>query len=314
QHSVCLLNTLFSGCPSLLSGPMFGRLASPGFPGEYANNQEQRWTLMAPPGYRLRLYFTHFHLELSYLCEYDYVKVPTRGTTRTLPRAGGQGPLGRAPGNDTFYSPASRLDVTFRSDYSNEKPFTGFEAFYAAEDIDECQVPPGQAPPCDHHCHNHLGGFYCSCRRGYVQDLTTSGPLSALCSGQVFTNRSGVLSSPEYPQPYPKLSSCTYSIHLEEGFSIILDFLGSFDVETHPDTLCPYDSLKIQTDKEEYGPFCGTTLPPRIETKSNAVTITFVTDHSGDHTGWKIHYTTTGEGKWALDPSRRLFLVCQGAT
>uniref|UniRef100_A0A7N5JCU7 MBL associated serine protease 2 n=1 Tax=Ailuropoda melanoleuca TaxID=9646 RepID=A0A7N5JCU7_AILME len=230
--------------------PVFGRLASPGFPGEYANNQEQRWTLTAPPGYRLRLHFTHFHLELSYLCEYDYVKLSS-GTKVLATLCGHESTdTERAPGNDTFYSPASRLDVTFRSDYSNEKPFTGFEAFYAAE---------------------------------------------ALCSGQVFTNRSGVLSSPEYPQPYPKLSSCTYSIHLEEGFSIILDFVGSFDVETHPDTLCPYDSLKIQTDKEEYGPFCGTTLPPRIETKSNAVTITFVTDHSGDHTGWKIHYTSTAQ-------------------
>lgn len=57
--------------------PVFGRLASPGFPGTYANNQEQRWTLTAPRGYRLRLYFTHFHLEPSYLCEYDFVKVPT---------------------------------------------------------------------------------------------------------------------------------------------------------------------------------------------------------------------------------------------
>lgn len=38
-----------------------------------------------------------------------------------------------APGNDTFYSPGPSLDVTFRSDYSNEGPFTGFEAFYAAE-------------------------------------------------------------------------------------------------------------------------------------------------------------------------------------
>lgn len=56
--------------------PVFGRLASPGFPGTYGNNQEQRWTLTAPPGYRLRLYFTHFHLELSHLCEYDFVKVP----------------------------------------------------------------------------------------------------------------------------------------------------------------------------------------------------------------------------------------------
>nr|XP_035921214.1 mannan-binding lectin serine protease 2 isoform X4 [Halichoerus grypus] len=274
--------------------PVFGRLASPGFPGEYANNQEQRWTLTAPPGYRLRLYFTHFHLELSYLCEYDYVKLSSGSKVLTTLCGQESTDTERAPGNDTFYSPASSLDVTFRSDYSNEKPFTGFEAFYAAEDIDECQVPPGQASPCDHHCHNHLGGFYCSCRRGYILHRNKR-TCSALCSGQVFTNRSGVLSSPEYPQPYPKLSSCTYGIQLEEGFSIILDFVGSFDVETHPDTQCPYDILKIQTDKEEYGPFCGTTLPPRIETKSNAMTITFVTDQSGDHTGWKIRYTSTAQ-------------------
>lgn len=55
--------------------PMFGRLASPGFPGEYPNNQVLRWNLTAPTGYRLRLYFTHFDLELSYLCEYDFVQV-----------------------------------------------------------------------------------------------------------------------------------------------------------------------------------------------------------------------------------------------
>lgn len=72
--------------------PVFGRLASPGFPGKYPDNQELRWTLTAPPGYRLRLYFTHFHLELSYRCEYDFVKVPT-GPPRTG-WARGQGPLG----------------------------------------------------------------------------------------------------------------------------------------------------------------------------------------------------------------------------
>ncbi|XP_059547253.1 mannan-binding lectin serine protease 2 isoform X1 [Myotis daubentonii] len=274
--------------------PVFGRLASPGFPGKYPDDQELRWTLTAPPGYRLRLYFTHFHLELSYRCEYDFVQLSS-GTEVLATLCGWESTdTEQAPGNTTFYSPGPSLNVTFRSDYSNEKAFTGFEAFYAAEDIDECQVPPGAAPACDHHCHNHLGGFYCSCRAGYVlhQNRRTC---SALCSGQVFTERSGVISSPEYPQPYPKLSSCTYSIRLEEGFSVILDFVESFDVEAHPETQCPYDSLKIQTDKKEFGPFCGKTLPSRIETKSNAVTVTFVTDQSGDHTGWKVHYTSTAQ-------------------
>lgn len=55
-------------------------------------------------------------------------------------------------------------------------------------------------------------------------------------------------------------------------------------------------------------------MPPRIETKSNAVTIIFVTDESGDHTGWKIHYTSTGEGEWVLDPDQKLLLECQGVT
>lgn len=38
-----------------------------------------------------------------------------------------------APGNKTYVSVDNNLMVVFRSDYSNEKAFTGFEAFYAAE-------------------------------------------------------------------------------------------------------------------------------------------------------------------------------------
>ncbi|XP_004863646.2 mannan-binding lectin serine protease 2 [Heterocephalus glaber] len=274
--------------------PVFGRLASPGFPGEYPNLQEQRWALAAPPGYRLRLYFTHFDLELSYLCEYDFVKLSS-GTKVLATLCGWESTdTERVPSNDTFYSPGPSLDVTFRSDYSNEKPFTGFEAFYAAEDINECEVSPGETPPCDHHCHNYLGSFYCSCRVGYVLHENKR-TCSALCSDQVFTARSGELSSPEYPRPYPKLSSCTYHIRLEEGFSVILDFVGPFDVESHPESQCPYDSLQIHTGKGKYGPLCGETSPHRIETKSNTVTITFVTDDSGDHTGWKMHYTSTAQ-------------------
>lgn len=44
------------------------------------------------------------------------------------------------------------------------------------------------------------------------------------------------------------------------------------------------------------------------------MTIIFVTDQSGDHAGWKIRYSSTGEGRWVSVPSRKLFQKRQGAT
>nr|XP_054503958.1 mannan-binding lectin serine protease 2 [Agelaius phoeniceus] len=146
---------------------MYGRITSPNFPKVYPNHKEKTWNITVPKGYSVRIYFTHFDLELSYLCEYDYVKLSSGGKTLATLCGRGSTDTEEAPGNRTYISADNHLVVVFRSDYSNEKPFTGFEAFYAAEDIDECKQPLDTKPLCSHHCHNYVGGYYCSCRVGY---------------------------------------------------------------------------------------------------------------------------------------------------
>uniref|UniRef100_A0A8C4WC87 MBL associated serine protease 2 n=1 Tax=Gopherus evgoodei TaxID=1825980 RepID=A0A8C4WC87_9SAUR len=269
-------------CHNIQLQKMYGRITSPDFPNVYPNSKERTWNISVPKGYTIRIYFTHFNMELSYLCEYDYVKISSGGKLVATLCGRESTDTEEAPGNRTYHSIDNTLTVTFRSDYSNENLFTGFEAFYAAEDVDECELLIDDEPLCDHHCHNYLGGFYCSCRVGYILHENKRTCAGESCQNNAFTKRSGVITSPNYPKPYPKLSTCSYTIRVEDGFMIVLEFVETFNVESH-----------IKTPKKEYGPFCGQNVPPKIETGSNIVDITFTTDISGDHTGWKISYTTT---------------------
>ncbi|XP_073397928.1 astacin-like metalloendopeptidase [Dendrobates tinctorius] len=52
-----------------------GVVTSPGFPTKYFPSSDCQWSIVAPPGYKVRLSFTSFVLELSRNCVYDYLSI-----------------------------------------------------------------------------------------------------------------------------------------------------------------------------------------------------------------------------------------------
>ncbi|XP_075182639.1 embryonic protein UVS.2-like [Anomaloglossus baeobatrachus] len=52
-----------------------GIVTSPGFPTKYFPSTDCKWSIVAPPGYKVQITFTSFALELSRNCVYDYLNI-----------------------------------------------------------------------------------------------------------------------------------------------------------------------------------------------------------------------------------------------
>lgn len=264
---------------------MFGEITSPNYPQVYPNNVVKTWDIQVPEGYGIRLYFIHLDIEPSENCEYDSLQVLIGNEVQQA--FCGRYSFGSSGFPKEKLYATTQMKLLFKSDFSNQERHTGFAAYYVAADMDECEM----YDPCSHFCNNYIGGFFCSCPPEYnlQEDQNTCG---VNCSGGLYTDLRGQISSPGYPSPYPENSRCEYKVLLESGYQVILTFKAQdFDIEAPQDGKCIYDSLIIKAKGQKLGPYCGKTPPPRIETGSNEVDIEFITDSGGDNKGWKIYYS-----------------------
>ncbi|XP_074050624.1 complement C1s subcomponent [Macrotis lagotis] len=284
-----VLGILFTVLARAEETSMYGEILSPNYPQAYPNNAKKTWKITVPDGYGIHLYFTHLDLELSADCEYDSVKVISGGLVEGILCGQKISKNPSSPIVKEYNIPYNNLQIIFESDFSNEERFTGFAAYYVAVDINECT--DFEDAPCSHFCNNFIGGYFCSCPPEYFlhDDMKNCG---VNCSGNMFTDQTGEITSPNYPGLYPENSLCDYRIFLEKGFQVVVTIKREdFDVEAGDiEGDCP-DSLLFSARGQEFGPYCGNFPGQKIiEAKDNVLDIIFQTDQTGQKKGWKLRY------------------------
>ncbi|XP_031795774.1 cubilin [Sarcophilus harrisii] len=111
--------------------------------------------------------------------------------------------------------------------------------------------------------------------------------------GGIQTGEGGVITSPNYPSPYGKLSHCAWLLKAPQGHTITLSFT-SFDIENH--IICLWDSVTVLNGgtlaSPVIGHFCGMTIPKPIQSGSNQLLVIFNSDHSVQRGGFSATWTT----------------------
>ncbi|XP_058503766.1 uncharacterized protein LOC131471288 [Solea solea] len=268
---------------------LLGWVESPGYPSGYLPHASVRWNRCAGKGHTLTLKLIHLDVEDSQNCENDAVKVFSNG--KLIAALCGKmdfEELQSTVNPSLASTPGGCLSLSFHSDFSNTRRYTGFRGFYSEEDFDECEDPDNK---CSQFCHNFIGGYRCSCHHGYFLS-TDNHTCTVSCSEDLSGMKKGLISSPSWPGSYAQNANCQYRLSVEAHLQLVLHFSEAFDVEQSPDGQC-IDALRIETGSETLGPFCGHKPPPSpLLTHSHHVIIKFTTDGYGTNKGFTLDFKT----------------------
>uniref|UniRef100_A0A674EVE2 CUB and Sushi multiple domains 3 n=1 Tax=Salmo trutta TaxID=8032 RepID=A0A674EVE2_SALTR len=287
-------------CEALCGGnitSMNGTIYSPGHPEEYPNFQDCVWNVRVPPGNGIYINFTVLSTEPIY----DYITV-WDGPDQSSPQ------IGQFSGNtalESVYSTSNQILIKFHSDFSG----SGFFVLsYHAYQLRICQAPPevanadilmedGELEIGDilrYRCHpgfTLVGSEILTCRLG--ERLQMDGP-PPTCQVQcpahdVRFDSTGVILSPGYPESYPNLQMCIWTINVEKGYNITLYF-ESFQTEREFDILEVFDGSP-STNSQTLATFSGdVSAPYNITTTGHQLTLRWSSDHGTNKKGFRIRY------------------------
>ncbi|VDN19242.1 unnamed protein product, partial [Gongylonema pulchrum] len=271
-----------SACGGIINASN-GTFSSPNFPMNYPPLKTCAWQIEADDKYRIIINFTHFDVEgMKSACSYDYVLIHNDETTEER-YCGRYSSL-------VYTSTTSRIKVVFVSDNTIEK--SGFSAYFIT-DLDECS---NNNAGCQQHCTNTIGSYRCECENGYVLADDGHNCKEGGCNLQL-NDPEGEVTSPNYPLDYPKGKNCNWHFVTTPGHRLSLSF-EEFMLEEH--NTCKYDHIEVfdggSVDDASLGVFCGSDTLPSIQSSSNQLLLTMLTDGSVDRRGFKAFYSSVCGG------------------
>ncbi|KAM5158320.1 cubilin [Mantella aurantiaca] len=119
------------------------------------------------------------------------------------------------------------------------------------------------------------------------------------CGGYLHANR-GLITSPNYPENYPANQNCTWHVVVTPGFTIIIHFDPTFEIENNDASCNNGDYLELRNGPDGSSPplgtaagngkLCGRETLSSMHTTDNELLVRFFTDSSNEAKGFKLQY------------------------
>ncbi|KAM6428143.1 CUB and sushi domain-containing protein 2 isoform 2-T3 [Liasis olivaceus] len=288
------LPTCVAECGGSIRGESSGRILSPGYPTPYDHNLNCVWTIEAEAGCTIGLHFMVFHTEDFH----DVLRIWDGPVEKGILLKEVSGSVLPSDVHSTF----NLVVLQFNTDFFTSKQ--GFAIQFSVSTATSCNdpgVPQNGSRSGDSKEAGDAIIFQCDPGYALQGDAKIScvqienrffwqpdPPTCIAPCGGILAGPSGVILSPNYPEPYPPGKECDWKLTVSPDYVIALVF-HTFNLEPGYDFLHIYDGPNSLSPL--IGSFYDTQVPERIESSSSNLFLAFRSDASVSNTGFVIHYT-----------------------